>query len=111
MNFARLFVMSKSFGDEGAEFFLHLLAIDKSIPQRDERHRNLSGIRVRTADNSAFFHCWMFQKDRFDLGWRDGETLVLDHFLAPVDHAVETFAIAGDDVAGPEPSIAQHGGG
>src|SRR5438132_1086157 len=53
----------------------------------------------------------MFEQHRLYLGRRDGEALVFDHFFAAVDDPVEAFAVAGDNITGPVPAVAQHGSG
>src|SRR5579864_2506842 len=98
-DFTGLLVMRESVGDESAEFFSEFVAFDKSVAQGDEGNRNFSGFWATTADDSALFHRRMFQQNGFDLGRGHRKAFVFDHFLAAVYDAVETFTIAGDDVA------------
>src|SRR5579862_4753985 len=102
--------MGEPVGDKRAELFSEFAVLDKSVAQRDESDRNLSGLGVATTDDSTLFYRRMFQQNGFDLGGSYGEAFVLNHFLAPIDDTVEAFTIAGDDVARPIPSITQHRG-
>src|SRR4249920_3841999 len=51
-DFSRLLVVGKAIRNERTEFLLHLSAIDKAVAQRDEGHRNFTGIGVGPADAS-----------------------------------------------------------
>ncbi len=106
-NFARLLVVGKAVGHKGAEFFAELGAVNESIAQRDKSYGDFSCRGIRAANHSTFLDRRVLQQHCFDLGRRDGEAFVFDHLLTAVDDAVETFAVAGDNVARPIPAVAQ----
>src|SRR5579862_7037380 len=108
VDFARLLVVGEAVGDEGAEFLFHFLAVDESVAEGDEGDWDLACLGTGTANHAAFFHRGMFEQNGFDLSGGDGEALVLNHFLTAINDAVKTFAVARDDVARPEPSIAKN---
>ena len=110
MDFSRLLEMRKAISNKRAEFFAQLVAISESLAQGDKCNGDLAGVSVRAADNATFLHRRMFQKYRFHFRRRYGESLVLDHLFAAVDHSIEAFAIPSDDVAGPIPAVAQDRG-
>jgi len=97
--------MSESIGNETAEFVSEFSVLDESVAQRDEGNRNLSGSFVGTPDDSALFHGGMFQQHSFHFRGGNGEALVLDHFFAAVNDAIEAFAVAGDNISGPVPAV------
>ena len=52
----------------------------------------------------------MLHQHALDLRRSDRESLVLDHFFAPVEDVVEVVLVARDHVSRPVPAVAQHRG-
>src|ERR1700730_10335445 len=99
VDLAWLLVGGEALGYKGTEFFFQLLRSHKTVTQSNEGHRDFAGASVRTSDDSAFAYGRMFEQDSFNFCGRYRETLVLDHFLAAVDHAKEAFRVPSDYVA------------
>jgi hypothetical protein len=99
MHFARLLVVREAIGHERAKLLLEFAALDESISQGHECHRDLAGVLARTADYSALFHRRMLKQHRLDFGRCNRESLVLNHLFPAIDDAIETLTIARDDVS------------
>src|SRR5215469_537352 len=65
-DFTGLLVMGEAIGDETAELFTEFAAGYKAIAKRNECHGDFSGVCMRTADDAALLHGWMFEQHGFD---------------------------------------------
>src|SRR6266550_5600864 len=88
-NFPRLLVGSQALRHELAEFIFQFFGLDESFAQHHERDWNLTCAMLGLSHHPTVSHRRMLQQQRFHFRGCDGETLVLDHLLATVEHVIE----------------------
>ena len=82
----------------------HVLGRQRAVCN-DERLGHLAGVRVGAPDDRDILDLRMREEQRFQLGGRDLEPLVLDEFLEPIDDVEVSVLIGVSDVPGVEPSV------
>src|SRR5580658_2353163 len=110
MDLPWLLVGGEAFGYESAELFFQLPGCNRTFAKDDKGDWNLARGLVRTSDHAAIANRRVFEQQSFDLGGSYRKALVFDHLLAAIDDVKKVVGVTSNDVARPEPSIAQHRG-
>src|ERR1700723_478805 len=110
VNFAGLFVMGETIGDETPKLCVKRGRRCKAFAEHNKSAGNFSSGEVRFGDHAAVTHGRMLEQNRFDLGRGDWKSFVLDHLFAAIKDVIKTFGAAAHDIAGKIPAIAEYGG-